>query len=94
MFLPACVNNGRKGRFFMIWQNKPMKRYRSQGRILLIPTREIKAADPNSGLGLTTLYHLVSEGVIPSVPVGKKKLIDLDRLEEYLMGGPADEVCS
>lgn len=51
--------------------------------------KELKASDPNSALGLTTLYRLVSEGTIPSVPVGKKYLIDLDKLEEYLMGSPA-----
>lgn len=51
--------------------------------------KDLKASDPNSGLGLTTLYRLVSEGTIPSVRVGKKYLIDLDKLEDYLKGGPA-----
>lgn len=51
--------------------------------------KEIKAADPNSALGLTTLYRLVSDGVIHSVPVGNKRLIDLDELESHLKGGPA-----
>lgn len=46
--------------------------------------REIKAADPNSGICLTTLYHLVADGTIPHIPMGRKYLIDLDRLEEYL----------
>lgn len=49
--------------------------------------REIKAADPQSGIGLAALYRLVADGVIPSVPVGKKYLIDMDRLEEYLGRG-------
>ena len=49
--------------------------------------KEIKAADPQSGIGLAALYRLVSDGVIPYTPVGKKYLIDMDRLEEYLGGG-------
>lgn len=49
--------------------------------------KEIKAADPQSGIGLAALYRLVSDGVIPCTPVGKKYLIDMDRLEEYLCGG-------
>lgn len=46
--------------------------------------KEIKATDPQSGIGLAALYRLVDEGIIPCVPVGKKYLIDMDRLEEYL----------
>ena len=48
--------------------------------------KEIKAADPNSAIGLTTLYRLVEEGVIPHRKVGQKYLIDLDKLEQYLSG--------
>jgi len=49
--------------------------------------KEIRAADPNSAVGLTTLYRLVADGVIPSVPVGKGKImIDMDLLEDYLSG--------
>lgn len=51
--------------------------------------KELRANDPKSGLGLTTLYRLVAEGTIPSVRVGKKNLIDLDRLEGYLSGNAA-----
>lgn len=48
---------------------------------------ELKAADPQSAIGLTTLYRLVSEGVIPSTPLGKGKImIDMDKLETYLFG--------
>lgn len=50
--------------------------------------REIKALDPRSGLGLSTLYRLVSDGTVPSVRVGTKYLIDLDKLETYLNGAP------
>jgi len=49
--------------------------------------KEIRTADPNSAVGLTTLYRLVADGVIPSVPVGKGKImIDMDLLEDYLSG--------
>ena len=46
--------------------------------------KEIKAADPQTGIGLAALYRLVADGVSPCTPVGKKYLIDMDRLEEYL----------
>ena len=48
--------------------------------------KELRAADPNSNLGLGTLYRLVSDGVIPSTRVGKRYLIDLDKLSDYLNG--------
>lgn len=49
--------------------------------------REIHAADPNSAIGLTTLYRMVADGAIPSVPIGKGKImVDMDILEEYLSG--------
>lgn len=51
--------------------------------------KEIKVNDPGSGIGLTTLYRLVSDGTIPSVRVGTKYLIDLDKLEDYFNGDPA-----
>lgn len=51
--------------------------------------KELKAADPDTGIGLRTLYRLVADGTIPSRPMGRKYLIDLDRLEEYLGGQTA-----
>lgn len=49
--------------------------------------QELKANDPQSAVGLTTLYRLVSEGAIPSTAVGKGKImIDMDNLEAYLSG--------
>lgn len=48
--------------------------------------KELRAADPKCGLGLTGLYKLVSDGVVPSVRVGQKYLLDLDYLEDYLSG--------
>lgn len=55
--------------------------------------KELKAADPHSAIGLTTLYRLVSEGAIPSTSIGKGKImIDMDQLETFLSGKPALEV--
>lgn len=48
--------------------------------------RELRAEDPQSALGLSALYRLVSEGTIPSVKVGNRYLIDLDSLGEYMTG--------
>lgn len=49
--------------------------------------KDLKASDPQSAVGETTLRRLVNEGAIPSVRVGAKYLIDMDKLEEYLSGG-------
>lgn len=54
--------------------------------------KELRAADPKCGLGLTGLYRMVADGTIPSVRVGQKYLLDLDYLEGYLSGKPALEV--
>lgn len=55
--------------------------------------KELKAADPNSGIGLSGLYRLVSEGTIPSTRIGKKILIDMDKLEGYLSGISGEVRC-
>lgn len=55
--------------------------------------KELRAADPHCSIGLSALYRLVSEGAIPSVPIGKKCMIDMDNLEAYLSGKlPTTEV--
>ena len=53
--------------------------------------RELKAADPKCSLGRSALYKLIADGIIPSVRVGKKYLIDLDYLEAYLCGKTGKE---
>lgn len=47
------------------------------------------AEDPGCELTKTALRRLVVTGEIPSVKVGTKYLIDLDRLEQYLSNPPA-----
>ena len=50
---------------------------------------ELIASDPNCALAKTALRRMVIAGQIPSVRVGAKYLVDLDRLPEYLF--PATE---
>lgn len=49
---------------------------------------ELLKADPACALTKTALRRLVVTGEIPSVRVGTKYLIDLDRLELYLSNPP------
>lgn len=45
---------------------------------------EIKRNDPDTAITMCALRRLVATGVIPSVQVGRKRLIDSDRIMEYL----------
>lgn len=45
---------------------------------------ELLATDPHCALARTALRRMVVSGRIPSVRVGPKYLLDIDRLEEYL----------
>ncbi len=47
---------------------------------------EIKTADPKTALTEKALRRLILSGVLPSVVVGRKYLINLDTLERYLSG--------
>lgn len=47
------------------------------------------AEDPECELTKTALRRLVVSGEVPSVRVGSKYLVDLDRLEDYLTNPPA-----
>ena len=51
---------------------------------------ELMAADPNCALAKTALRRMVIAGQIPSVRVGAKYLVDIDRLPEYLFP-PAED---
>ena len=46
----------------------------------------IKAQDPNTAITLRYVRRLISTGEFPSVSVGRKKLINVDALLEYLSG--------
>ena len=45
---------------------------------------DLLAADPACALAKSALRRLVVTGRVPSVKVGQKYLLDLDRLEEHL----------
>ena len=45
---------------------------------------EIKALDPNTGLTLRALRKMVKSGIIPSVQIASKTLVNLDLLLEVL----------
>lgn len=52
---------------------------------------EIKAKDPGTALTKTALRRLVVTGTIPSVRIGVKYLIDLDKLDAFLSGEDVSE---
>lgn len=45
---------------------------------------EIKLNDPDTAITLCGLRRLVQTGVIPSVQIGRKRLINYDNLMDYL----------
>ena len=46
----------------------------------------IKAQDPETAVTLRYLRRLINTGELPCVSVGRKKLINVDALLEYLAG--------
>lgn len=46
----------------------------------------IKAEDPETAVTLRFIRGLINTGAVPHVPVGRKKLVDVDRLMDYLKG--------
>ena len=46
----------------------------------------IKTEDPETAVTLRAIRGLINTGKVPHVPVGKKKLVDVDRLMDYLQG--------
>ena len=52
---------------------------------------ELLAADPSCALARTALRRMVIAGQIPSVRVGTKYLVDIDRLPEYLFPAAEDK---
>ncbi len=52
---------------------------------------EIKAADPNTAITAYHIRQLALQGVLPRVKAGRKLLINLDVLIEYLENPTADK---
>lgn len=46
----------------------------------------IKEQDPDTAVTLRYIRRLITEGTIPHVPVGRKKLVNVDGLLAYLEG--------
>lgn len=55
---------------------------------------ELRRVDPQTPVSLSFIRRLVKTGAVPSVPVsaGRRRLVNLDALIEYLSNPPADEV--
>ena len=46
----------------------------------------IKERDPETAVTLRSIRRLINTGTIPCVPVGRKKLVNVDGLLAYLEG--------
>lgn len=46
----------------------------------------IQQQDPDTAVTLHYLRRLIKTGAIPCVPVGRKKLVNVDKLIDYLEG--------
>lgn len=47
---------------------------------------ELKKLDPETAITITALRRLVKQGAIPSIKVGKKVLINMDNLTNFMNG--------
>ena len=53
---------------------------------------EIQAQDPGTEVTLHYIRHLIHTNQIPVVPVGRKKLVDVDAVNTHLAAGiPTEE---
>ncbi|MDR0906792.1 MAG: hypothetical protein LBN00_11600 [Oscillospiraceae bacterium] len=50
----------------------------------------IRAQDPGTALTPHALRRAVLSGIVPCVHAGRKRLIDIDRIEEYLAAETAE----
>lgn len=47
----------------------------------------IKAEDPETAVTLRHVRRLIATGAVPHIPVGRKKLVNVDKLLAYLGEG-------
>lgn len=47
----------------------------------------IKAEDPETAVTLRHVRRLIATGAVPHIPVGRKKLVNVDKLLAYLEDG-------
>lgn len=62
-----------------------MPRMRTAGGLLEL----IKAQDPETEVTLHYIRQIIKSGAIPSVAVGRKKLVDADAFLAYMAAGDA-----
>lgn len=62
-----------------------MPRMRTAGNVLEI----IKEQDPGTAVTLHYIRHIIKTGRVPSVTVGRKKLVDADAVIAYIAAGEA-----
>lgn len=55
-------------------------------RTITRAAREIKAKDGESALSSTLLKRLVDDGIIPHVKLGKRKMVAMEDIEDYVSG--------
>lgn len=63
-------------------------------RTITQAAREIKAKDKQSALSLTLLKGLVDDGIIPCVQLGKRKMVAMEDIEDYVSGNSANKQIS
>lgn len=68
-----------------------MDEFKPRMRTLEQAFAAVKAADPETCLTKYGLRQAVLTGKVPSVKCGKKYLLDLDALQEWLQGSTAPE---
>lgn len=61
-----------------VTKSAPRMRYIDQAVAML------KAADPDSVVTKYMVTNLVKAGTIPSIPIGRRRLLNYDVLEDYL----------
>lgn len=59
----------------------------SRMRVISEAYCQLKQDDPNTAITLSALRWMLKSGVIPSVSVGRKSLVNYDLLIEYLQSG-------
>ena len=60
-----------------------MPRMRTAGKVLEI----IKEEDPGAEVSIQYIRYLIKSGAVPSVTVGRKKLVDADMVIQHIAAG-------
>jgi len=55
-------------------------------RTLDMAYKDIKTADPNTSLSKYSLRQILMSGEVPTVRVGRLRLVNMDTLQVYLSG--------